>query len=181
MQGINRRRVLIGTGSIATATIAGIAVGSEPASGATITMDAMSLQDAETKGNPDDVVVDLETKAQWDANERPTAAYLYVKAGEPGATTEVKRQEFTVTNQTGTLEETVTTSVLKSASLSKGDFELLTGQSTRSVDVEVGVGIDVVDSGTVLVSDYLSDTATIEVSETEATVSMGVTGTFTIS
>jgi hypothetical protein len=45
----------------------------------------------------------------------------------------------------------------------------------------VGVGIDVVNNGTVLVSDYLSDTAEIEVSEKEATVSMGVTGTFTIS
>jgi len=181
MQGINRRRVILGTGSIATATIAGIAVGSEPASGASISMDSMSLQDVSHKGSPDDVVVDLETQAQWEVNERPTAAFLYVKAGERGATTEVHRKEYTVTSQTGTLDETLTTSILKSASLSKGDFELLTGQSTRSVNVEVGVGIDVVNNGTVLVSDYLSDTATIDISEQEATASLGVSGSFTIS
>jgi DMSO/TMAO reductase YedYZ molybdopterin-dependent catalytic subunit len=175
-----RRKVLVATGAILTGT-SGVILSTQEADAVSVSMGEMNVPDTTTTGEPGSVDIAVETNLEWDSPQSPTGIQVILQAGDTDSDLyEITSKQVSVDTNTGTKTTTITGDVTKSMALSLSDFEIITGQTARHVDVEVGLNVTLYNTDRDLATASVSDTATITVNEDTGSVSIAAEGSWEI-
>ena len=175
-----RRKVVLATGALA---IGGTSVfGSQNTAAVEVDAGEFKIEDQEYHSTVESVEISVDTAVSYESSIVPDSIELSLMAGRDGYDrTEVGSESIEIdTDATGTKETTIKGNVLESASVSTGDFELLTGQSQRHVDLAFELVVELLKDGESLASQRLSETATVIVKETTASLELKAEGTLVI-
>ncbi len=176
-----RRKFLIAIGAIGVGTV-GTVFSTQEADAVSVFMGEMNVPDATTTGEPSSVDIAVETDLEWESPQGPTGIQVILQAGDASSDLyEITSKQVDVSSNTGTKTTTITGDVTKSMALSLSDFELVTGQSAKHTDVEIGIDVTLYNADGDLATASVSDTATITVNEDTGTVSVAADGSWKIS
>jgi len=180
LQMSRRRKILIATGAILTGT-SGAVLSTRKADAVSVSMGEMDVPDATTTGEPQTVEIAVETDLEWDSPQGPTGIQVILQAGDTDSELyEITTKQVDVGSNTGSKTTTITGDVTKSMALSLSDFELVTGQSVKHTDVEIGIDVTLYNADGDLATASVSDTATITINEDTGSVSVAAEGSWQI-
>lgn len=172
-----RRKVVIGAGAISLGT-AGLVWQTESASAANIDAKSLDLPDYDHAGEiQEELLVTIETEITYESELVPDEIVLIGHAGEPDQLTELTSETISVdTESSNTVTETLEMDVLESTSLAVSNFELLTGMSQRTQDVQIKLEAILKESSQTLAEATTTETAEITVTENSASIGFEATG-----
>ena len=172
-----RRKFVIGAGAIGLGT-AGLVWQTESASAASIDAKSLDLPDYDHAGEiQEELVVTIETEITYESDLVPDEIILKGHAGEPEQLTELTSETISVdTESSNTVTETLEMDVLESMSLAVSNFELLTGMSQRTQDVQIKLEAILKESSQTLAEATTTETAEITVTENSAEIGFDATG-----
>ena len=165
------------TGALA---IGGTSVfGSNNASAVELEIGEFQVEDTTSHSAVESVDVTVAVSGTWDADVVPDGLDLQLEAGAEGTDlTELDTIEIdNDLDKNGEIDETLKANILESSSLSQSDFELLTGQSERQVDVGFRLTGQVIKDDATLAETELEETATVIVKDAQAKIELKATGT----
>ena len=176
-----RRKFVIATGAILTGT-SGAILSTREADAVSVSMGEMNVPDESVTGEPESVDIAVETDLEWDSPQSPTGIQVILQAGDTDSELyEIASKSLEISTNSGSDTTTITGDVTKSMALSRSSFELVTGQTSTHVDVEVGLDVTLFNSEQDLATASVSDTATVTVNEDTGTVSIAAEGSWSIS
>lgn len=172
-----RRKVVIGAGAISLGT-AGLVWQTETASAASIDATNLDLPDYDHAGEiTNELIVNIDCEVTYESELVPDEIILKGHAGEPEQLTELTTKPISVdTESSNTVTETLEMDVLESTSLAVSNFELLTGMSQRTQDVQIKLEAILKESGQTLAEASTTETATVTVTENSAEIGFDATG-----
>lgn len=172
-----RRKFVIGAGAITIGT-AGLVWQTESASAASIDAKSLDLPDYDHAGEiQEELNVTIETEITYESELVPDEIILKGHAGEPEQLTELTTKPISVdTESNNTVTETLKMDVLESMSLAVSNFELLTGMSQRTQDVQIRLEAILKESSQTLAEATTTETAEITVTENSASIGFEATG-----
>ena len=172
-----RRKFVIGAGAISIGT-AGLVWQTESTSAASIEAESLDLPDYDHAGEiQEELVITIETEITYESELVPDEIILKGHAGEPDALTELTSETISVdTKSSNTVTETLEMDVLESMSLAVSNFELLTGMSQRTQDVQIKLEAILKESSQTLAEATTTETATVTVTENSAEIGFDATG-----
>lgn len=179
-----RRRVLIGTGTVAAGSIAYAATAQNTSATATVDVDGLQIPDAEkilAGEDMTDVRVAVDSQYSWDANVAVTGWNLSLRVGSDTSTADViataePEQDIAKEELSGT--ETLTGSILGASDFEIAQFNPENGR--RSVDVAVILQLEVLRNNDVIAKAQAETFVEVTVSREEITVTADVGGEGTI-
>jgi len=172
---------LIAIGAIGVGTV-GTVFSTQEADAVSVSMGEMNVPDESVTGEPETVDIAVETDIEWDSPQGPTGVQIILTAGDTDSDLyEIASQNLEISSNTGSQTTTITGDVTKSMALSLSSFELVTGQSAKHTDVEIGIDVTLYNADGDLATASVSDTATITVNEDTGTVSVAADGSWKIS
>ena len=176
-----RRKFVIATGAILTGT-SGAILSTREADAVSVSMGEMNVPDKSVTGEPESVDIAVETDLEWDSPQSPTGIQVILQAGDTDSELyEIASKNLEISTNSGSDTTTITGDVTKSMALSTSSFELVTGQSAKHTDVEIGIDVTLYNADRDLATASVSDTATVTVNEDTGTVSIAAEGSWEIS
>lgn len=172
-----RRQVVLGAGAISIGTV-GLLLNTDTTHAASIDATNLDLPDYERAGDiQEELIVTVETEITYESELVPDEIILKGHAGEPEQLTELTTQTISVdTKSSNTVTKTLEMDVLESTSLAVSNFELLTGMSQRSQDVQIKLEAILKESSQTLAEATTTETATVTIKANSAEIGFTATG-----
>ena len=162
MQRPNRRQVVVGIGAIGIGTT-GTILSTRNAEAVSVAIGEMEIPDKAHSGEISEIIADVDVEIEYESNNQPDAINIAIEAGQADSTlTEISTETIDSLSETsGTTENTISGDLLESSSLSKGKWDLLPGQPQANVDVEIQITAELVRSGSTIAESSVR-TATVQ-------------------
>lgn len=179
---LNRRKAVIGIGSIATGTIA-VNTLSGTSEAAQVQLDDLTIQDnSQMVTDPlTDVRLQATCSYEYTSNRAPEEWELLLEVGtHPDEMNTIAKVESTETFETDSGEESLNASLLNSPDFDLEMFQPSTSE-TRSVSFLVSLTFKLFGSNEVQDSSYVEDTVTVEITNGTYEISSAIGGTGNVS
>jgi len=175
-----RRQLIVGTGAISIGTV-GTMWSMDSATAIDVSIGSLTIPNVSHTGGFEKIEVEVQGEFRWkDANADTLEVVL--AAGDPNADpTELDTQTTSISSSTGTHETDLRDDILESATLGKGDFELLPGQPQSETPVKIQLIGRLKSGSQIIAENTVSTEPVITINEQSAEITLGGTGEIIIS